>query len=176
MSTLLFAASQSSNPILPASGEIIWSVLSFFVLLLILAKVAFPPVAKMMKDRSEKIRTDIEAGELARSEAEQMKAQAREHLEDARRESSRLVDEARKTAEAVKAELVANAEAEVASMKVRAEEALDVERTRLVSELREATAELALSLAERILAEQLDRASFDPLITAFLAESEASSK
>ncbi len=176
MVSILLAASQSSNPILPASGEIIWSVLSFFVLMAVLAKVAFPPISKMLKDRSEKIRGDIEAAEQARNEAELDRAKAEAQLGEARHESTRLMDEARKTAEVIKADLVKRAEAEVVEMRQRAEEALDAERQRLVFELRGDIADLALDLAEKILQEQLDRSSFDPLIASFLAESEASSK
>lgn len=45
---------QSPNPILPSTGEIVWSVISFVILLVVLAKVAFPPVARMMAQRDRK--------------------------------------------------------------------------------------------------------------------------
>jgi F-type H+-transporting ATPase subunit b len=167
---MLFAASQSVNPILPATGEVIWSVISFVVLMILFIRFVFPPVRKAMVDRSEKIRLDIEAAELARNEAESALAQYKAQLEEARREATRLLEEARATANGLREELVAQAERDAAAIVARAEDSLRGERDRVIAELRGLVGDLAVDLAERILEVEIDRLTVDPLIDRFVAE------
>jgi RNA polymerase-binding transcription factor DksA len=89
---VLGVVTQSPNPILPSTGEIIWSVISFAILLALLVKFAFPPVAGMLQKRSEKIRTDLEAAEAARREAEALAAQLREALAAVERALAKIDD------------------------------------------------------------------------------------
>jgi F-type H+-transporting ATPase subunit b len=176
MDTYIFGANQAFNPILPATGEIIWSVVSFALLLFLLGKFAFPPVKKIMAERTAKIRNDIEGAEKARLEAERVLAEYRTQLEEARKEANRLVEEARKTAGLVREELLAKAHEEAAEIKRRAEESLQIEKERAMSELRASVGDLAVELASRIIAYEVDRRSVDPLVEQFLAESGVGSK
>ncbi len=173
---MLAAVSQSFNPILPSAGEIIWSVLSFAILLVVLAKFAFPPVAAMMNKRSERIREDLEAAEQARREALALKAQREEELAGARMEAQRIVEDARLLAEQMKGEIVARGHQEIEASKAQNEALLAAERGRVVLELRAELAGLAIELSSRILAHELERSEVDPLVEAFLAEADAGSR
>lgn len=166
----IFAASQSSNPILPATGEIIWSLASFLVLIVILAKVAFPPVKRIMVARTEKIRDDLDGAALARAEAERLVHEKEVQLEDAKRQATRIIEDAKVTAEAVREDLIRRAGVEVEELKARAEEALLAERERVVAELRSEVSGLAIDVAEKILRSELDRSEIDPLVGGFLSD------
>lgn len=170
MPAVIFAANQSSNPIVPATGDLIWSVISFAVLLVLLVKFAFPPLRRMMEQRTEKIRTDIESAEAARNEAESVLAEYRSQLEEARRESSRIIEEARRTADALREEIITVANADANEIRRRAEESLEQERQRVVAEVRDEMGQLAVDLAQRILEVEIERSSTDPLVASFLSE------
>ncbi|TAN22496.1 MAG: ATP synthase F0 subunit B [Actinomycetota bacterium] len=170
MITTVIIAADSSNPILPATGEIIWSVLSFLLLLLLLGKWAYPPVKKMMADRAAKIRNDIDAAELARAEAQRTLEEYREQLAQAKREATHILDEARQTGEALRADLLAKAEEDLAILRSRNEEALRIERQRVIAELRSEVGSLALELAEKIIDAEVDRAASQSLIDSFISE------
>ncbi len=176
MHLYIFGANQAFNPILPATGEIIWSVISFVVLLVLLAKYAFPPVKKIMAERTAKIRGDIEAAEKARLEAERVLAEYRNQLEEARKEANRLVEEARKTAGLVREDLLKRAHEEAADIKRRADEALAIEKERVMNELRGSLGDLAVELASRIISFEIERQNVDPLVEQFLHEMGARSK
>lgn len=173
---VLAAVSQSFNPILPSAGEIIWSVLSFAVLLVVLVKVAFPPVAAMMSKRSERIREDLEAAEQARREAAELLAQREGELAGARVEAQRIIDDARVLAEQLKSEIVGRGHQEVEAYKAQNEAQLAAERNRVVLELRTEVAGLAIELASRILSQEIEQSEVDPLVEAFLAEADAGSR
>ena len=61
---------KAPNPILPAANELVWGTLSFVILFYLLVRFAFPPVKKMMEERTNRIRRDLDEGERVRSEAE----------------------------------------------------------------------------------------------------------
>src|SRR5687768_13531325 len=58
----------TANPILPATNELIWGILSFAVLYLLLRRFAFPAVKKAMTDRTERIRGELEDAEKAKED------------------------------------------------------------------------------------------------------------
>ncbi len=170
MFSVIFAAAESSNPILPAVPEIIWSVLSFTLLIVLLGKFAYPPVKAILNNRTAKIQGDIDSAEKSRAEAERVLAEYREQLAEARREATRLIEEARKTAEVLRRDLLAKAEEEAGELRARNDEALRFERERISVELRDEMGRLAFDIAERVLQFELDRNSSSALIEQFLGE------
>jgi F-type H+-transporting ATPase subunit b len=170
---LFGVVTQSPNPILPSTGEIIWSVISFAILLVLLVKFAFPPVASMMAKRSDKIRDDLEAAETARRDAERLLAERREELGRAREEGQRIIEDARATGEALRQEAVAEAQREAQIVRDQAQLQMAAERSRLILELRSDLAGMAIELSTRILAHELAASEVDPLVESFLAEADS---
>lgn len=146
-------------------------MISFAILLALLVKFAFPPVAGMLQKRSEKIRADLEAAETARREAEALDAERRAALENARAEGQRIIEDARATGQALREEAVRAAQQEANAIKEQADRQLEAERARLVLELRTELSATAVELAGRILAKELSGDEVDPLVQQFLQES-----
>jgi F-type H+-transporting ATPase subunit b len=170
---LFGVVTQSPNPILPSTGEVIWSVISFVILLAVLVKFAFPPVASMMAKRSDKIRDDLEAAETARRDAERIVEERRAELGRAREEGQRIIEDARATGEALRQEAVAEAQREAQLVREQAQLQVAAERSRLVLELRGELAGMAIELSTRILAHELASSEVDPLVESFLAEADS---
>ena len=155
--TATIAAESGTKLLLPAANELFWGAVSFIVLFLLLAKFAYPSASKALKDRSDKIRTDIESAEQDRDEAARMLADYREQLSVARAESNRILEDARKTAEQLRRDLQTKAEEEAARLLDRAREDIAGERERAVAEIRREVGSLAVDLAGRVIGDSLDR-------------------
>lgn len=161
---------QSKNPILPSGAEIVWGVFSFALLLLIMWKFAFPAVQKGMQARTERIRTNVDEAQRVRDEAEQILRDYQAQLADARNEGNRILEEARQAAETLRRDMVRRAEGEVAELRRRNEEDLRAAQERIVSQLQGQVKVLALDLAEKVVAANLDRARNLQLVDQFIAE------
>ena len=148
---------EESNPILPSANELLWGSIAFIIVFLLLVKFAFPNAAKALKDRTEKIRGDIEFAEKDREEAAQLLTDYRAQIAAAREESTRILDDARRTAEQVRSELRTKAEEESARMIERAREDIAGERERAIAEIRREVGSLAVDLAGRVIGDSLDR-------------------
>ena len=86
---------EAPNPILPELNEIVWGGAAFLILFVVMVKKGFPAVKGAMDARAEKIRTDLDAAEQARTDAQAVQADYEARLADAKAEASRLIDEAR---------------------------------------------------------------------------------
>jgi F-type H+-transporting ATPase subunit b len=148
---------EESNPILPSANELLWGSIAFILVFVVLAKLAFPKAAQALKDRTDKIRGDIEFAEKDREEAARLLADYRAQIAAAREESMRILEDARRTAEQHRTELKARAEEESARMIERAREDIAGERERAIAQIRQEVGSLAVELAGRVIGDSLDR-------------------
>src|SRR2546421_2508816 len=120
-------------------------------------KLAFPAVTKMMNDRTERIRTNLDDAERVKAEAQQILDDYQRQLADARGEANRIIEEARQTADSLRRDLMTRAEAEVAELRQRSQEDIGAAKDRALAELRAAVADIAIGAAEVVVRHNLDR-------------------
>ena len=161
---------KAPNPILPAANELVWGTLSFVILFYLLVRFAFPPVKKMMEERTNRIRRDLDEGERVRSEAEAILADYQRQLADARGEANRVIEESRQTAERLRADLVQRAEAEVADLRRRSEEDIRAAQQQALADLQASVKGLVIELAEKVVERNLDRETNMALIEGYISQ------
>lgn len=161
---------EAPNPILPERNEIIWGSIAFIVLLGLMWKFALPQVRNMMETREEKIRSDLERAETAKSESEQVLEQYRGQLADARTEATRILEEARQAADQMRRDLVARAESDAADIRTRAQQDVQLTTERAMADLQSRVADLSIDLAEVIVKRNLDRDTQLQLIENYINE------
>ena len=159
---------EAPNPIFPELNEIIWGGLAFLVLLGAMWRWGFPAVRQAMEDRTERIRSELQAAEDARNEAERVKQDHLAELAEARANANQLVDEARQDAATVRADLVAKAEADVAEMRRRADADIAAARERALGDLQGDVNEIVVGAAERVVEQNLDRDAQRALIENYI--------
>jgi len=164
---------KAPNPILPATNELVWGTLSFVVLFYLLVRFAFPPVKKMMEDRTNRIRKDLDDAQSVRSEAEAILADYQRQLADARGEANRVIEEARQTADRLRADLLQRAEADVAELRRRSEEDIRAAQQQALADLQVSVKGLVIELAEKVVERNLDRETNMALIESYIAQLES---
>jgi F-type H+-transporting ATPase subunit b len=162
------ACQEAPNPILPATSELVWGSISFAALMFILYKFAYPQVRKMMDNRTERIRTDLQAAETAKVDAENVLAEYRAQLNDARAEAGRIIEEARQAADRIKRDQESRLQAELAELRARAVADIESAKVQAVSDLRGEVAQLAIGAAETVVQRSLDEATQTQLIEDYI--------
>jgi F-type H+-transporting ATPase subunit b len=150
-------SSESTNPILPATNELIVGIIAFAVLFVILWRVALPRANQILSERTENIEGKLKQAEQERQQAEELLRQYRERLANAEDEAQRIIDEARANAERLRRDLMAKAEQEANRVIEQGREAIRGERDRAVRQLRTEVGSLAVELATRVVGDSLDR-------------------
>jgi F-type H+-transporting ATPase subunit b len=166
--------SQSHNPILPETPELIWGTLSFLVVLFLLWKFAWPAIKKMMADRTARIQAQLDEASTAKSEAESAAASIREAKGDIGAERQRLLADADSQAERLLTDGRARLEQEVAELRSKAASEADTMQGRLQSEVQAEVAAVAARATETLVADSLDNELRQALVEQYIARVGAS--
>lgn len=172
---LAFAAEEESgsggiSAILPDPVEFIPMLVAFIILWIVLAKFGWPAFDKMMQNRSDTIRTDLEKAETARVEGERVLAEYKKELEDARQQAATIVADAKKTGEAAKADITAVAQQEAADMIEKARAAIESEKKAAIAELQSSMADTSVAVASKLIGADLSDAEHRALIERYVNE------
>jgi F-type H+-transporting ATPase subunit b len=156
------------NPLLPETNEIIWGAVGFLVVLFFVWKMGLPAIKKGMDARTERIRSDLDAAESQRTEADTLLAEYRAQLNDAKNESARIIEEARQSADALKRDQEGRLQTELADLRTRATADIEAAKVQAISDLRGEVAQLAVGAAEVVVGKNLDQATQVQLIEDYI--------
>jgi len=155
--TALVTAAQDPNqyPILPEWGELIFGLISFFVLYLVVRRYVFPRLETIFAERTAAIEGGIQKAEQAQAEAAAARKQYHDELASARAEAGRIREQAREEAAQIAAELRERAQQDAARITASAQQQIQAERQQALVQLRGEVGRLAVDLASRIVQESL---------------------
>ncbi len=145
-------------------GLILWTILTFVVVLLILRKSAWKTLLGALTAREEKIRTSLEQAERAQQEAVRLLEENRKQLALADEQSQRIIREGRDLGERLKAEILEKANGGAQHMIQQAKDEIAREKEKALQQLRAEVADLAIGAAGKILDANLDSARHRQLV------------
>lgn len=158
------------NILIPKLSEFIPSVIAFLIIWFIFAKMAWPAVSSMMDKRSETIKESLASAEAARIEAQQLLDEYKNQLADARRESAEILAEAKRSGEVVRADITSKAQAEADEIISKARVAIENEKKQASADLQSSIADLSVSVAGKLLGEDLNDEQHRKLIEKYISE------
>lgn len=165
----------TSNPLIPAWYDIIWSGVCFIVILVLFWVYALPRMKKLLDERSAAIEGNIAKADEAQRKAEAALEEYTAQLADARREAGEIRDAAREDGKKIVAEAREGAVAEASRLTAAAHAQIDAERQSALVSLRSEVGTLALDLAGGVIGEALsDDEKAKAVVDRFLADLESS--
>jgi F-type H+-transporting ATPase subunit b len=139
----------------PNIGLIFWMVVSFSIILFILAKFAWKPILGMIKEREESIENALAAAEKAKEEMKALQSSNERILAEARAERDTMLKDAREIREKMIADAKSTASKEGERMLTAARENIQNEKNAAITELKNQVATLSIEIAEKILKSEL---------------------
>jgi F-type H+-transporting ATPase subunit b len=140
----------------PHVGLIIWTIITFLVVLLVLKKFAWPQLLASLDEREKRISDALTAAEQARQEAEEVLQEHRQKIAAAEEEARQVVAEARAAGANVRQTIVSQAREEAERMLDQARTSIESEKRAAIAELRRETANLAVQAAGVLIDANLD--------------------
>lgn len=135
--------------------EYVGSLVGFLLIIYFAWRKIVPPVRKMMNQRQDAIRQQVEDARLATERLAAAEKKYRDALAEARTEAAKIRDAARADAQRIVTEMRAHAEREVERIRQRGEEDLVAQRQQVIRELRGRIGELTVDLASELVSEHL---------------------
>ena len=136
--------------------------------LVIFKKLLLNPVKKVIAERKAKADSQIADAQKLRTEAEAMKAEYEQNLQNARTEANQIVAAAQKTAAARSEELLGEARAQAAALKQKAEADIAQERKKAVNEVKDEIGGMAMEIASKVVEREIREADHKDLIDEFI--------
>ena len=143
-------------------------VINLLILYVLFRVILYKRVMGVIEKRQELINKEINDAKDTNLEAQRLKEQYEEQIDDAKEESSRIVTEAKQRGEAEYARMVKNAEAETADMMKKAQTQIDAQREKVRQETQAEISGLAMAAAAKILSEASGQTTDSAMYDAFL--------
>jgi F-type H+-transporting ATPase subunit b len=150
-------------------GEAIWTLVWFFVLLVVLWKFAWKPLLAGLTGRQEYIEKQISDAEKTRAEAKKVLEEYGAKLADAERQGRDIISVRTKEAEKQAKEVIRQNQKDIEQMKLRVDAELERERIDAEDGLWTQAGDIVCRLGEEIFGKTLDDADNQKLIDEAIA-------
>ena len=145
-------------------GLQLWTLVAFVVLLVLLTKFAFKPIAQALDRRGETIKKSIEDAEKQRAEAKKLMEDYQKQVADARNEAGKIMEEARQLGERVRKEVVEKANSEASAVAQRAQEEIQRQKEKGIQEMKDTVAALSVQIASKVIEKEVNEATHRQLV------------
>ena len=170
----MYLAADSLFRIIGFDGQLIFdsiiTAINVFILFFALSYFLFNPVQQALKNRSEKIKNEIENVKKQESEVIAMREEYEKKLADTRVEIENMLDEARKNAKKTSEDIVAEARTEARNIINRGNKEIEQERAKAVDELKNQVINISTLIALKVIKENVNVKSEDKLFEEALSE------
>jgi len=140
----------------PHVGLIIWTIITFVVVLYILKSKAWGPLLKALDERDQGIRDALASADRAKLEAQEALQANQKILQEARSEARQIIQDARAASAKVGQDIVDKAQEKSQQLEEQARRTIENEKRVALTELRREVADLAVQAAGTIIDANLD--------------------
>ena len=164
-----------NNPLVqPDPGLFIWTILTFLVLLALLAKFAWRPLLAALETRQEAIKKSLDDAEKAKQELARLQQESAKIIEQARVDADSILAKTRSDAERLREDLKAKAKEEADAMVRNAGQQIQLQTRQALQDIRQEVADVAVMIASKLIERNLAKEDNDRLITETLKQIELS--
>lgn len=146
------------------------SMISVLVLFTVASHFLFNPVRELMRKRKEKIQGDIDEAKENLESAEALKAEYEAKLKNIDDKAEEILSAARKQALDSENKIIAQAKEEAVRIKERAEQEAELEKKKVVDDVKTEMISIASIMAGKVVAASIDTTVQDGLVDETLKE------
>jgi F-type H+-transporting ATPase subunit b len=150
-------------------GLLIVQIIAFSIVLLTLNAWVYKPFLSMLETRRQKIAQGLEDARVAAEARDDAERAAAKIIANAQAEAGKIVDEATARAAAAARDVKAAVESEAVKARAAAGAGAEIERNRLLGDLRGQVAALAMAAAQKLVGDVLDEKRQRALIDEFFS-------
>jgi F-type H+-transporting ATPase subunit b len=171
-------AAESPDPVAFYADTAIWTIVVFGLLFVVLRYVTLPGMPKPafvmmlegLRRREEAIQGALDEARKAREDAQVLRGQLQEEMNQAQEKVRALMDEARRDGEKLKADLAAEGHKAIQAEKDRVHREMELEKDKALQYLWNQTAQLATLVSSKAIRRQLSPDDHRALVEEALAE------
>ena len=161
------------NPLLrPDPGLFVWTIVTFLVLLALLAKFAWRPLLEALETRAQGIRQALDDALRAKQELERLEQESAQIIRKARADADGIITQSRADGDRLREELRTKAKSEAEGIVRNAERQIQLETARALQQIRHEAVDLSVMIASKIIQRNLSKEDNERLIEEALSRVE----
>jgi F-type H+-transporting ATPase subunit b len=165
-----------NNPLVqPDPGLFIWTILTFLVLVTVLARFAWKPLLEALESRQALIRKSLDDAAQAKRDLERLNHEAAQIMSKARVEAEAVITRSQADADRLRDEMRQKAKADAEVIVKSAERQIQLETNRALQQIRLEAVDLSVMIASKLIQRNLTREDNEKLIADALKQVEARS-
>lgn len=161
----LYQSLVTVNPV-----TLIAQICNLFIQLLIVKIFFLDKIKAVLDKRRETADKQITDAEAAKSEAAAIKQTYEENMRQAKTKADDMILSAQKTAAQRSEEIISQAQKQAAQIKTKAASDIEMEKKKAINEAKDEISELAMAIAGKVVARELNDADQDGMIDRFIEE------
>lgn len=161
----LYQSLVTVNPV-----TLIAQICNLFIQLLIVKIFFLDKIKAVLDKRRETADKQIADAEDAKSEAAAIKQTYEENMRQAKTKADDMILSAQKTAAQRSEEIISQAQKQAAQIKTKAASDIEMEKKKAINEAKNEISELAMAIAGKVVARELNDADQDGMIDRFIEE------
>ena len=138
------------------NGTLLIQIINFVILCAILGHFCYKPVLKVLDERKNRIKNDLDSAAASKADAEKLKESYEEQLRDAQAKAQEIVDKAVKQADKEAQAQLDAIRSQIAREKEIAQAEIANEREAAIREMRNEVVTLSMAVAEKLLKKNMD--------------------
>ncbi len=171
---ILLTASESMERLFDLDMQLVADatgmIIAIFVLYLAMSYFLFEPAKKVLQNRQNKIKNELDEAQTNMEQANALKAEYEEKLKDIEKEKQEILSEARKNALKNESEIIEKAKEEAARIMERAQAEAALEKQKLADEVKKEMITVASAMASKVVAAGMNTQIQEQLIDETLKE------
>ncbi|MDR4507148.1 MAG: F0F1 ATP synthase subunit B [Candidatus Brocadiaceae bacterium] len=144
--------------------SIIIQGVGFLILLFVLKKFLFGKISALIKERSEGIKNAYTKIETDREEAEKLKIEYQVRLSEAEAEAAKRIQEAINEGDRMRTDIIRHAQEEAELMRIKAREGVEMERKKVMADLKNQVVSLSLLASSRLIKQSISQETAKKLV------------
>jgi F-type H+-transporting ATPase subunit b len=154
-----------NNPLVqPDPGLFIWTIITFLLLLALLARYAWKPLLAFLASREETIKTSLENAQTAKKELERIQQESAQIIRKAHGEAESIVSRSWSDAEKVREEMKQKAKTEADAIVKESQRQIELETGRALRQIRSEVADLSIAIASKVIQRNVSKEDNSRLI------------
>lgn len=144
--------------------------IAVFFLFLAMSYLLFNPARKLLKDRQERINSDIDTAKEDKESAAALKAEYEGKLKEIDKEAEAILSEARQKALKNETKILDEAKAEASRIIKRAQDEAELEKRHAMDDMKQEMIQIAALMAKKVVAASINTQIQDTLVEETLKE------
>ena len=146
------------------------TILNLFIQVYLIKRFHFKPIHEILEKRKAHADAEIQDATKAKEEAQAMKAEYEENMQNAKNKASEILTTAQKTAAIQSEEMLREASRQAAALKEKAEADIVQEKRKAVNELKDEIGGIAMEIAGKVIEREVNEKDHAKLIDDFISQ------